>query len=121
MKPVLHAFPLMILFLAGAPRAFAQDVTVPMGGQQVVSIDGEISRIAVGDPAVADVTLVSARELRVLGEKTGTTDLLVWRRGSKNPDTIHLAVGADVAGLRTAFAADPDLAGLSVTTPARAW
>lgn len=105
---------LVLLALMGATSAFAQDVTVPMGGQQVVSIDGEISRIAVGDPLVADVKLVSARELRVLGEKPGTTDLLVWRRGAKNPDTIHLAVGADVAGLRAAFAADPDLAGLTL-------
>ena len=109
----MRALPLIILALSGT-RAFAQDVTVPMGGQQVVSIDGEISRIAVGDPQVADVKLVSARELRVLGEKTGTTDLLVWRRGEGKPDTIHLAVGADVAGLKAAFAADPDLAGLTV-------
>jgi pilus assembly protein CpaC len=103
------------LLLTGLGPAFAQDVAVPMGGQQVVSIDGEISRIAVGDPAVADVKLVSARELRVLGEKTGTTDLLVWRRGEKKPDMIHLAVGADMAGLKAAFAADPDLAGLTVS------
>jgi pilus assembly protein CpaC len=109
----MRSLPLILLILMGS-RAFAQDVTVPMGGQQVVSIDGEIARIAVGDPAVADVKLVSARELRVLGEKTGTTDLLVWRRGGKKPDTFHLAVGADVAGLRSAFAADPDLAGLTV-------
>jgi pilus assembly protein CpaC len=97
-----------------AISAMAQDVTVPMGGQQVVSIDGEISRIAVGDPAVADVKLVSARELRVLGAKTGTTDLLVWRRGQAQPVTYHLAVGADVAGLKTAFAADPDLADITI-------
>ncbi len=41
--------------------AHAEDVTIPMGGQQIVRVDGEIARIAVGDPAVADVKLVSAR------------------------------------------------------------
>ena len=97
---------------AHAPNA--QDLTIPMGGQQVVSVEGEISRLAVGDPQVADVKLVSARELRVLGSKTGTTDLLVWRRGEKKPDTFHLAVGADVAGLKTAFAADPELANIVI-------
>lgn len=95
--------------------AHAEDVTIPMGGQQIVRVDGEIARIAVGDPAVADVKLVSARELRVLGAKTGSTDLLVWRRGGKEPDSFHLAVGADVAGLKAALAADPDLAGITVT------
>ncbi len=99
--------------------AMADDITVPMGGQQVVSIDGEIVRIAVGDPAVADVKLVSARELRVLGAKPGTTDLLVWRRGEAQPTNFHLAVGADVAGLKAAFAADPDLANVTINDTGR--
>jgi pilus assembly protein CpaC len=97
-----------------AAAAMAESVSLPMGGQQVVRIDGEISRIAVGDPAVADVKLVSARELRVLGTKTGTTDLLVWRRGQTQPDNFHLAIGADVTGLKAAFAADPDLANIAI-------
>src|ERR1700743_2547135 len=103
----------LIAALAALP-ALAQDLTIPMGGQQVVNVDGEIQRLAVGDPQIADVKLVSARELRVLGSKTGTTDLLVWRRGEKKPDTFHLAVGADVAGLKTAFAADPELANIVI-------
>jgi pilus assembly protein CpaC len=105
---------MLLGLLAAASPAAAQDVVVPMGGQQVVHVEGEISRIAVGDPQVADVKLVSSRELRVLGSKTGTTDLLVWRRGQQQPATFHLAVGADVAGLKAAFAADPDLSGITV-------
>jgi pilus assembly protein CpaC len=101
-------------FFSAISPALAQDVTVPLGGQQLVNVDGEISHLAVGDPAVADVKLVSARQLRVLGAKPGTTDLLVWRRGQQEPDTFHLAVGADVAGLRAAFAADAELAGLTI-------
>jgi pilus assembly protein CpaC len=100
--------------VVAATAAMAADVAVPMGGQQVVRIDGEIARIAVGDPAVADVKLVSARELRVLGTKAGTTNLLVWQRGQAQPTDYHLAVGADVAGLKAAFAADPELAGLAI-------
>jgi len=99
----------------GAPSAaFAQDIAVPVGGQQVISIEGEVSKIAIGDPAISDVRLISARELRVVGTKTGTTDLLVWRRGGGQPATYHIAVGADVSGLRAAFVADPDLAGITI-------
>lgn len=99
--------------------AAVSDVRVPVGGQQVISIGGEISRLAVGDPAIADVKLISARELRVLGAKPGTTDLIVWRQGQNEPATYHLSVGADVAGLRTAFAADPDLAGIVINDTGR--
>jgi pilus assembly protein CpaC len=107
--------PLLAFLIAALPAsAMAQDLTIPMGGQQVVSVEGEIARLAVGDPQIADVKMVSARELRVLGAKTGTTDLLVWRRGEKKPDTFHVAIGADVAGLKAAFAADPDLASLHI-------
>jgi pilus assembly protein CpaC len=90
------------------------DVQVPVGGQQVINIGNEIQRIAVGDPAIADVKLVSGRELRVLGAKAGTTDLIVWRQGAHEPATYHLSVGADVSGLKAAFAADPDLTGITV-------
>jgi pilus assembly protein CpaC len=104
-----------ILVLTSVPlSAGADNLNLAMGGQQVVNIDGEISRIAVGDPTIADVKLVSARELRVLGEKAGTTDLLVWRRGKQKPAEFHLFVGADATGLKTAYAADPDLAGITV-------
>jgi pilus assembly protein CpaC len=101
--------------VVAAPSAvFAQDIAVPVGGQQVVSIGGDVSRIAVGDPAIADVRLVSARELRLVGAKTGTTNLLVWRHGEDQPATYHIAVGADVSGLRAAFIADPDLSGITI-------
>ena len=114
MQIPLKAFFLGALAATAGQPALAADVAVPMGGQQVVRIDGEVTRIAVGDPTIADVRLVSARELRVLGAKTGTTDLLVWRRGQAQPADYHLSVGADVAGLKAAFAADPDLAGIAV-------
>jgi pilus assembly protein CpaC len=114
MQIPLKAFFLGSLTALASLPALAADVAVPMGGQQVVHVEGDITRIAVGDPAIADVRLVSARELRVLGAKTGTTDLLVWRRGVAQPVDYHLSVGADVAGLKAAFAADPDLAGIAV-------
>lgn len=94
--------------------ALAQDIAVPAGSQQIVDTAGEISRIAIGDPNIADVKLISARQLRVVGSKAGTTDLMVWHRGKDQPETFHIAVGADASGLRAAFAADPDLAGITV-------
>ena len=99
---------------AAAPADAPSPVQVPVGGQQVISLTNESERIAVGDPAIADVKLVSSRELRVLGAKAGTTDLIVWRQGQKEPSTYHLAVGADVSGLKAAYAADPDLSGIAV-------
>ena len=100
--------------LAAPASATMADVQVPVGGQQVIAVGNEIQRIAVGDPAIADVKLVSARELRVLGAKSGTTDLIVWKQGAPEPATYHLSVGADVTGLKAVFAADPDLSSIAI-------
>lgn len=38
----------------------------------------KLERVAVGDPTVADVSVLSAQELMVIAKKPGTTNLLVW-------------------------------------------
>ena len=37
-----------------------------------------LSRVAVGNPEIADVQLLSAREFLLVGKKSGSTSLLVW-------------------------------------------
>ena len=106
--------------LAVSPAAgHAEDVALPEGGQHLMHLARPVQRVAVGDPHVADVRLVTPKELRVLGGKRGTTDLMVWPRGSADPVTYHLSVGADIAGLKAALAGDPDLARIGVTGTGR--
>lgn len=95
--------------------SLADDVVVPAGGQHVIKTGERVTRIAVGDPDIADVKLVSQHQIRVLGGKPGTTDLMVWTRGKDDPDTYHLAIGSDIEALKTAFAADSDLSGIAIT------
>lgn len=38
----------------------------------------ELSRVAVGDPEVADVTVLSERELLLMAKKAGTSSLIIW-------------------------------------------
>jgi pilus assembly protein CpaC len=94
--------------------AWADDVAVPVGGQYLIDTVDRIQRLAIGDPAIADVKIVSGRQLRVLGGKKGTTDLMVWLKQRHDPVTYRLTVGADVSGIRAAFAGDPDLGDITV-------
>lgn len=50
-----------------------------IGSQQVVSVRGGISRIAVGDPNVADVRPLGDGQVLVVGIQEGRTTLLIWR------------------------------------------
>lgn len=65
------------------PAAAAQDaVTAPtlrLNAGQVESLHATgLERVAVGDPAVADVIVLSEDEVLVKGERAGTTTLLLW-------------------------------------------
>lgn len=100
--------------LVSGTAAWADDVAVPVGGQHLVKLADPIVRVSVGDPAIANIQLISSHQLRVLGSKAGTTDLLVWLKGDDSPVTYHLAVGSDTTSLKVAFAADPDLSAISI-------
>jgi pilus assembly protein CpaC len=50
--------------------------------------------MSVGNPAIADATPISEREVYLLGKELGTTNLIVWSRGGA-ATVIDLKVGAD--------------------------
>ena len=47
-----------------------------------------ITRVAVGDPAIADVTVLSERELLLMAKKAGTTSLIIWDEPGQRSFTI---------------------------------
>ena len=73
---------LALVLVAGLPgEALAQEGTqlsLGVGTQKVVSVPG-ITRIAVGDPAIADVKTIGNNQILVIGAGEGKTTLLVWK------------------------------------------
>lgn len=51
-----------------------------------------VKRVAVGDPSVADVAVVSPRELLITGKAQGVTSLLIWFQNSNRTAAYKLAV-----------------------------
>lgn len=64
---------------------FAKDLVLKLmvGESTVVKVDYSIKKIAIGNPDVADVTMVSNREILINGTGRGTTSLLVWSKKGK--------------------------------------
>jgi len=81
-----------ILLAAPAVHA-AQPLNVGLNESRYLEIGG-LSRVAVGNPAVADVQLISGNELLVVGKKAGSTTLLVWGGGTRQ-EYIVVVSGAD--------------------------
>ena len=65
-----------------------------MGKSRLLRMSSDITRISLGNPSVADVTLISASELYLLGKSYGSTNLIVWRKGSA-PTAIDIHVNLD--------------------------
>lgn len=69
---------------AVAPEPAAEtDLTIDVGTQQLLRQKAPIRRVAVADPAVADVSVISSRELLLAGKSAGVTSLIVWTRDAK--------------------------------------
>ncbi|MCO6056568.1 type II and III secretion system protein family protein [Pseudomonas sp. MOB-449] len=68
-------------------------VEVGQGRQEVMSYPLAITRLAVGDPEVADVQLADKQSVLVTGKRAGATSLMVWTSCSREPRRSLLYVG----------------------------
>ncbi len=66
----------------------AQTVDMMVGAQQQVAIGHTLQRVAIGDPAVADVLIIKGDKrggVLLVGKAAGTTSLMVWTRDRDAP------------------------------------
>ena len=79
------------------PAVIGPTMTLVTGKSTLLRLDAPIDRISVGNPAVADVTIISPRELYLLGKSFGSTNVILWSKGG--PTTaIDVVINID-AGL----------------------
>ncbi|SHL43426.1 type II and III secretion system protein family protein [Phytopseudomonas punonensis] len=76
---------------------------VTQGMQRELRFPVPITRLAIGDPEVADVSLNSKESFLLLGKRGGTTSLLVWTGCDREPRQSQVLV----QGAATAAVAEP--------------
>ncbi|CAB3887085.1 type II and III secretion system protein family protein [Achromobacter piechaudii] len=87
---------------APGANAAARDIAVAVKGQQSLMLDGAApSRIAIGDPEVADVKILPASgkragSLLLYGKKAGTTQLQIWTGNNPTPQIWNVRVAGSV-------------------------
>ncbi len=85
------------------PVELLPGVDLSMGKSTLLKLAEPALRISIGNPDVADVTLINAKEVYVLGKKTGITNLIVWSANGKT--TLRdVAVGLDTGMLQSRLA-----------------
>jgi hypothetical protein len=68
---------LAALLLFAAPVAAQAAVTVPLDQTRRLSFTGSAANVVVGNPQIADVNIIDARNLMVVGKRFGVTNLVV--------------------------------------------
>lgn len=74
--------PLVPATVQTAPSEFPR-LSLTAGRSRVVTVDFDVTRFAVTNPAVADAVVVAPREVLVDGKGAGTTSLIVWGGGQR--------------------------------------
>lgn len=93
-----------------APRAMAQQtqdgqvqavpkaIAVPLNQSRTITPPWPVKRVAVTNPAIADVQVLNPRQVLVQGKGVGSTDLLLWSE-TEQAQQIRVNVDMDVQGL----------------------
>jgi len=72
----------------------SKSLELDVGAQKILEVPG-LSRVAVGDPEVADVKPLDGKQLLVVGKAQGNTTLLVWTSAAGGALAFDLHVRAD--------------------------
>lgn len=79
------------------------NVVVPLGKSMLVPIDEPVRNRTLGNPEVAQATMVSPQTLYIVGQAVGTTNMIVQGK-SGACQVIDVIVSADSGGLQAALA-----------------
>jgi Flp pilus assembly secretin CpaC len=63
-------------FLSVAPIAFAADIEVPLDQVRVLTFQAPVKTVFVGNPVIADVTVIDPMHVFILGKNFGTTNVV---------------------------------------------
>lgn len=95
-----------------------QPVHAVLGKSTVLQLNDPATRMAVGNPSIADVTLLNPREFYILGKGLGSTNLVIWTRNG-SVSIFDILVNIDASALQDKLAQLlPDEKNIKVTTAA---
>lgn len=77
-----------------------ESLVVPINKSRVLRLSAPASRVSIGNPAIADILIVRAGQLYVLGKSLGTTNVHLWDRSDNLIGTVGVEVSHDIESLK---------------------
>lgn len=101
--PAVAAAPVRQAAEEPAATQLGPSMQLLVGKSTLLRLPNPVERLSVGNPGVADMTLINARELYLLGKSSGSTNLILWDKGGQ-ATIVDLTVRIDLAPLRDRLA-----------------
>ena len=86
---------LIILFLFPLACLCEDRIQLTVGESRILQVDNP-KKIAVGDPKIADVKVVSEKELLLIGKSGGATSLIIWDKENNQVTNQVLVLSSDL-------------------------
>ena len=81
----------------------AEQVQVPVGESRIFTTAQDIEQLVIGNPAIADVVVISPRSFYILGQSLGQTNLQVFAGGEALVGLVDLQVTVDTSDLSSSL------------------
>jgi pilus assembly protein CpaC len=76
------------------------ELVVPLYKSRLLTSNVAVERVSVGNPDIADILILRAREIYVLGKDLGTTNMLLWDSEDRLIAQVSVEVTHDLQGLK---------------------
>jgi pilus assembly protein CpaC len=98
---LLSAFTISAQEMATQP-AFVSDenLTVPLYKSRVLPLSATASRVSVGNPDIADILILRANQIYILGKDLGTTNVFLWDKNDVLIGAVEIVVTHDLQSLK---------------------
>jgi len=73
---ILYIF--VLFSLAQAEVGNSGTIKIPLSTTKILKLDDVMKRVAIGNPGIAEFTIISSKEVLLLGVKVGRTELNIW-------------------------------------------
>ncbi|HBS60353.1 MAG TPA: type II and III secretion system protein, partial [Firmicutes bacterium] len=90
----------VLALLSGAPVSAAEKVAVAVNQSRILTFTG-VSQVAVANPDIADVSVVSGSEIILIGKAPGMTTLHIWSLTGRQSFLVE--VGTDDTNIANAI------------------
>ena len=89
------------VLLANAAPAFAASISVPLDEVRILAFPEPVSTVYVGNPVIADVTVIDSKHVFVLGKSFGVTNLIALGPNGNAVANEHVSVFGHAAATVT--------------------